>query len=357
MRERIGLFTHDYVHRRAAQLVGLVLFAGGLDVAAAAGIAYVAGFSSVHRAWDHFAPIWLVPVAGCIVISFVGYYFAYQELYRAKRGPGLPARQMRAVVFAGFGGFFAHGGAAMDRYALEGAGTDEHDARTRVAALAGLEHGALGLIGTVAGVGALVMALSRPPFDFQYPWTIIPVPGMLFAFWLAHRYHDRVRPTTSLRDHVKVTLDSIDLIRHTFRHPGDHWQGPSGMVLFWLAELGAGWCALAAFGFHMDWAAFILGYLTGAVFTRRTGPLAGAGVLMLTLAVTLWYSGAPFGIAVAGVFVQRFLSFWLPMPLSVASLPTLRAIGEARGPQAEGDVEAEPVMGEPDRPSDDRRAG
>jgi len=349
-----GRLHDDYVHRRGIEIAGLILLAFGLDVAAAVGIAYVAGFHAVRVALDHFSPIWLLPVAGGILLSFVGYYFAYRELYRAQDGPGLPSSQMRAVVLAGFGGFFTRGGAAMDRYALEGAGTDEHDARARVAALAGLEHGALGLIGTAAGIAAIATARARPPFDFQYPWAIIPIPGMLFAFWLAHRYHDRVRGTQGpVKDKVKVLLESIDLIRHTFRHPDDHWMGPSGMTLFWLAELAAAWCALAAFGFQMNGASFIIGYLTGAVFTRRTGPLAGSGVLMLTLAVTIWYSGAPFGDAVAGVFLLRFLSFWLPMPFSIASLPTLRRIGEAKGPQAEKDVREEPAVGEPEA----RKAG
>ena len=349
---KLSLFSRNYVGHKAPQIAALVLLAFGIDVAAAVGISYVAGFGAVRAAWDRFSPIWLAGVVGCIAISFVGYYYAYRELYRAKDGPGLARRDLRAVVLAGFGGFFTHGGAAMDLYALEGAGSDEYDARTRVAALAGLEHGALGLIGTVAGIAALLMGLSRPPFDFQYPWAVIPIPGMLLAFWLARRYAHRIQGK-GLKERVKVLLDSIVLIRHMFGHPGDHVRGPAGMTVFWLAELGAAWFALAALGFFMNGAAFTIGYLTGAAFTRRTGPLAGAGILMLTLSVTLWYSGAPFGVAIGAIFIVRFLSFWLPMPFSVASLPTLRRIGEAKGPQAASDVSAEPTVGR----GDERIAG
>jgi hypothetical protein len=51
--------------------------------------------------------------------------------------------------------------------------------------------------------------------------------------------------------------------------------------------------------------------------------------------VTIWYSGAPFAVAVVAVFVYRVLALWLPMPFSLASLPTLRHMGEAGVPHAE----------------------
>lgn len=58
---------------------------------------------------------------------------------------------MIATVAAGFGGFLAHGGSALDRYALEAGGSDDHDADVRVSSLADLEHGVLSLFGTAAG--------------------------------------------------------------------------------------------------------------------------------------------------------------------------------------------------------------
>ncbi len=72
------------------------------------------------------------------------------------------------------------------------------------------------------------------------------------------------------------------------------------------------------------------------VFTRRTGPLAGAGVLTLVLPVTIMYCGAPLAPAVVGIFAYRVLALWLPVPVSLAALPTLRDMGEHRVPRAEG---------------------
>ena len=70
------------------------------------------------------------------------------------------------------------------------------------------------------------------------------------------------------------------------------------------------------------------------VFTRRTGPLGGAGVLVLVLPPALWYSGAPLVAAVVGVFIYQVLFLWLPMPAALTLLPTLRAMGEQRAPLA-----------------------
>lgn len=339
--------SRNYVERRTLDIAALVAVAFALDLAAAVGLSYVAGFTRVRAALEAFDPVWVLPVVAGIAVSFVGYYYAYRETYRAEDGPELPTQELRAVVVAGFGGFFAHGATAMDQYALEGAGADTRDATVRVGVLGGLEHGTLGLIGTAAGIAALALARPAPPLDFQYPWAVIPIPGMLLAFWLADRYRDQLRNRKGLRAKLGVFLDTIHLIKHMFERPRAHWAGPAGMTIFWLAELAAVWCALAAFGFFMNGASFALGYLTGAVFTRRTGPLAGAGVLMLCLPVTIWYSGAPFGTVIAAVFVVRFLSFWLPLPFSLASLPTLRRIGQTRQPSAEGvaqDARGEPAM-------------
>ena len=109
-----------------------------------------------------------------------------------------------------------------------------------------------------------------------------------------------------------------------------------GMALFWAADALATWAGLAMFGLRMNAAALFVGFATGMVFTRRTGPLAGAGVLAQVLPLTIWVSGAPLAAAVAGVFVYRVLALLLPMPVSLAVLPTLRQMAQRPASHAGG---------------------
>lgn len=313
----------------------LLLLAAGLQIAAGVGLAYVAGFNATHAALVDFHWVWLPALVGGLVISFVGYYYAYRGVYRVDDGPTLTRAQMRAVVAAGFGGFLAHGGPALDDYALQAAGADEREAKVRVSSLAGLEHGILGLGGCGAAIAILILGLPRPTLDFTLPWAVIPVPGFFIAFWLAGRYRARMRDRAGWRGRLGVFLDSIYLIREMFVKPLRRGDTLAGMAVYWAADIFAAWAGLAAFGVTMNGAQFIVGFATGLVFTRRTGPLGGAGVLELVLPVTIWYSGAPFAAAIVGIFVYRVLILWLPLPFALSSLDRLRTMGNEDVPYAE----------------------
>lgn len=340
-----GWVSGHHVHRRQTALALLALLVAVLDVAAAVGLAYVAGFAEVQTALGDIVWPWLGATAGGILVSFAGYYAAYRGIYRVEDGPRLNRRQLVAVVVGGFGGFLAHGGAALDDYALRAAGADERDSSVRVSALAGMEHGVLAVLGTAAGITVLALGRSAPPLDFSLPWSVIPLPGFAVAFWLAERYRDRLRGNSGWRAKLGTFLDSIHLNRELFLRPREHGAAVLGMAVFWLGEAFAMWAGLHAFGFSMEAAALFIGFGTGMVFTRRTGPLAGAGVLMVVLPVTIWYSGAPLAVAVIGVFAYRVISVWLPMPFAFASLPTLRAMGRRGTPEAERPASAdEPAL-------------
>jgi uncharacterized membrane protein YbhN (UPF0104 family) len=330
-----------HLDRRGTELTGLITLTAVLQLAGAAGISYVAGFSDVGDRMSRITWPWLLVLLGGLVISFAGYYFAYHGVYSVEHGKSLSRPQMRAVVTAGFAGFLAHGGTILDVYAVQATGATHRRASVRVAALAGLEHGVLAVITSVAAIAALVAVVAKPPLDFTLPWATIPVPGFLLAFWLAERHRERLRRRGGWRGKVGVFLDSIHLVRLLFRRPLSFGAAPFAMAVFWAADMFALWASMRAFGFGMDVAALIVGYSTGMVFTRRTGPFAGAGVIMLLLPLTLWYSGAPLAAAVAGVFAYRVISLWLPLPFSLAALPTLREIGKAGTPHAEGEAHAD----------------
>jgi uncharacterized membrane protein YbhN (UPF0104 family) len=320
--------------RRGSVVALLVAVAVLLELAAGAGLAYVAGWSKVRAALGHVDWVWLVVLAGALLVSFVGYYYADRGVFRVEGGPALAGRQMRAVVAAGFGGFLTHGGGALDQYALQAAGADEQESKIRVAGLAGLEHGVLAIGGCGTAIAVLASGRGSPPLDFTLPWAVLPIPGFLIGFWVAERHRGLFADRAGWRGKLGRFLESIHVIRTLFAHPLRWGTAVCGMALFWAADAFAVWAGLAAFGWRMNAAALYVGFATGMVVTRRTGPLAGAGVLALVLPLTIWVSGAPLAVAVVGVFAYRLLALLLPMPVSLAALPTLRAMGDRLGPHA-----------------------
>jgi hypothetical protein len=325
-----------YMDRPGAQLVGLIAAAGILDLVAATGLAYVAGFNRMRTALLHPDWTWLAVMACVLCISFAGYYCAYRAIYRAENGYRLPCRRLLPVVIAGFGGFFAHRGTSPDDLALQQAGADQRESLVRAGALGGLEHLSLALIGCTASIVALCLRLAAPPVAATLPWAVIPIPAALAVLWAAGRYAPALRGRAGWRGRILVFLDTALLVRQLLLRPRNS-SALAGMLVFWAAEIAAVWAGLAAFGLRMDAAALIVGFCTGMVATRRVVPLAGAGLLMLFLALTIWYSGAPLTVAIAGTFAYRALTLWLPMPFSLAALPALRRIGRQAAARSVGE--------------------
>lgn len=346
MRTVLDRVFGKYRERTAAQLAALLLAAAALQTSGGVGAAYLAGFTEVDHVLRHVQWAYLVALAGTLAVSFVGYYYAYCGIYQVEDGRKLRPAQMRSVVIAGFGSFLAHGGAAIDHFALQAAGADEREAKVRTVALDGMEHGVMSLIGQVAAVILLVAGIAAPPLDFQVPWAVLPLPGFLIAFRLSARYRDEHRDAPGWRGKLGVFWDAVHLVDELFRHPVRQLSAWSGMTLFWLAEMASGWLGMAAFGYHMGIAQYVVGFGTGMVFTRRTGPFAGAGVLELVLPLTIWASGAPFAVAVVGMFTYRAVTVWLPVPFALERMPQVRRLGRRPAPgtgRKPGD-EGEPAL-------------
>jgi hypothetical protein len=334
-----------YVQRRAHQLVFVIIAAAALEVAAAAGLAYVVGFKVLRHTLLPFEPLWLIAVAASLVVSFTGYAASCRVIYRAEGGPDPGRRRMNAVTVVGYGGLLAHGRGGLDRDTLRAAGASEREARVRASVLAGMELAVLGYLGTAVSIAVLALDLKAPPADFTVPWAVIPIPASALAFAFTAWYRPKVREGTRWRDTVAISLDAVLLIRALLLSMRRYGIATVGMLVFWIGEAFSAWAALAAFGYVMDWAALAVGFATGMLFSRRIGPLAGAGLLMVVLPFTLSYSGAPLAAAVASIFAYRFLSLWLPFPFALAYLPELRSLtstisgrgGGAGHEQGEGD--------------------
>jgi uncharacterized membrane protein YbhN (UPF0104 family) len=317
------------VVREARHLSGLIALAALLSLGGAAGMAYIAGFGSVWKALQSPSWPWLAAAAAAVCVSFVGYYFGYRAIGKVEGGPDdLDTRSRLAVVIAGFGGFLAHGGGALDEFVMRAAGGSKREAKVRVTLLAGLEHGMLAVPCTVAAIVLIVSGRHKPGFDFSIPWAVGPAVGFAVAFWLAERYREKLRNKDGFRGKLGVLYDAIHLVRVMVLSPRTCGLALAAFVLFWVSDIFALWAGMDAFGFHMNVASAAVAFGTAMIVTRRTGPLGGAGILMVALPPTLWVSGAGWTAAVLGTFVYRVLTLWLPMPASFYALPTLRALGE-----------------------------
>ena len=313
----------NLIDRRGAALAPPVLLAIGLNVAAVAGLSYIAGFHAVYTSLIRIQWPWLGAVPAVLAMSATGYYFAYRSIYAAEGGYQLSRRQLTAVVAAGFSGFFSTGGIRPDGLVLQNRGASRREAMVRVTTLTGMEQAILALYGCAAAIAWLSLGLPGIPLDFTLPWAVIPVPAFAAAFWLASRYRTRRAGRAGWRASLSVFLDAVLLIRALFARPVRHRGAIAGMALFWAGDALAIWAGLAAFGFVMNGAALLVGYCTGMVFTRRVAPLAGAGTLALILPLTIWASGAPLAIAITAIAAYRLLG-WLSVPPALASLPVLR---------------------------------
>jgi hypothetical protein len=312
-------------------LVGLMLVTLALQLAAGVGLAWVAGFHNVHHVLTRFSWPWIFAIIGALGVSLVGYYEAYRGTFQAGPHWSLPRKHMWAIAFAGFGGFLAHGATALDVAAVRAGGADERETAVRVSAFGGLEYGVMAVGGCGAAIAVLVLGLHRPPPSFTLPWAIIPVPGFLLAFWLAHRYRERLLRRKGWRHAIGIFLQSIQVVRDLFHRPVQRHPAALGMAVFWAGDTCAAWCGLAAFGLRMNVAQVIVGFATGMIFTRRSTPLAGTAILAVVLPITMWLSGAPLEVAVPGLFVYHLLSSWLPVPLTLRSLHRLRAVMQPTG--------------------------
>jgi hypothetical protein len=338
-RHRMGWASAHALDLDRKGLVLVLLATLGLQLAAGVGMSYAAGFEAVRQVLDRFSWPWLLGVAGSVAVSFGGYVEAYQGTFPVSESWSLPGRHLRALALAGFGGFLAHGATPLDVAALRAGGAGERESVVRVAAFGGLEYGVMAVGGCAASIAVLVLGLQQPPPSFTLPWAIVPLPGFLVAFWLARRYRRRLLMKHGWRKGLGVFLESIHVVRRLMARPLRRHPAAFGMAVFWAGDACAVWCGLAAFGFRMNVAQLVVGFATGMVFTRRSIPLAGAGMLAVILPVTIWCSGAPLAVAVPGVFAYHVLTLWLPTPLSLATLRTLRELmarpGSARKSWAE----------------------
>ena len=305
------------------------LAATGVAAAAVIAIGEVAGLHEVGRAFDHLHPGWLALGLLGRAISGPAYVVAYRAAVSATTGRRLVRRLTVEIVVAGFGPFAVAGGFEFDRRSLRRLGIDARLALRTVLELGGVEFLALVWIAFAA---AVVAQLGDPglPDSLIWPWLIAVPVGTGLAVAIARAEHPEDVPAARVLLHEVVAglADVLGLARHPSRARGC-W---GGIAVYWLADMATLYVALRTFGLRPAPESLVLAYATGYLFSRRTLPLGGAGVVEVLLTFSLYWTHLPLAPALAGVVLYRAITFLLAAVPALVAWSRLQSPGELEHP-------------------------
>ena len=308
----------------------ILLVAGALALAAAMGLADMAGYSRLVDAVQDVVPKWFAVCFGGQVVAYFGYVLAVRDIARVDGGPLLSFRLSMRTVVAGFGVFaatHAAGGFSVDYWTFRRSGLRRPEALARVLALGALEYTVLAPAALVCAVVLLFGTGGHVQHAMTYPWLAV-VPGVLAALWVsspkrAARLSDP-GDGGRLRQWLAHMVAGIVKLRALLTKPTLHWPGLLGVSLYWLGDIACLWAALKIYNAELSTPALILAYATGYVAPRRSLPAGGAGLVEVMMTFALVWVGVPLAPALLGVVTYRLFNFWLPVIPAFAALPAVR---------------------------------
>lgn len=308
----------------------ILLFAGALALAAAMGLADMAGYSRLVEAVQHVVPTWFAVCFGGQVVAYLGYVLAVRDIARVDGGPMLSLKLSMQSVVAGFGVFaatHAAGGFSVDYWTFRRSGLRRQEAVARVLALGALEYAVLAPAAMICAVVLLFGAGDHIQDAMTYPWLAV-IPGFLAALWVSSpKRSDRLADPGDggrIRHGFAHAVAGICKLRALLRAPRAHGLGVVGVSLYWLGDIACLWAALMIYNAEVSIPALILAYATGYVATRRSLPFGGAGLVEVMMTFALVWVGVPLAPALLGVVTYRLFNFWLPVIPALAALPAVR---------------------------------
>lgn len=321
--ERANVVEHE-LH----VLLFFVVLGAALAAGATAGVMWAAGFQEILDRLRMVQGPWLAAALGGELLAYLGYALAYREVSRVDKGPEFKPAQLAALVSTGFGAFIPRGGFSVDLQALEQAGLRRRDARVRVLGLGMLEYVVLAPAACLAAWLLVWRHGGEPTLGLTLPWAIgVPVGFALAACGLwVQRHTDWLRDGGRIRSALHHAVDALRVIVILAKRPRAHVLAFAGMALYWLGDIFSLWAALHAFTADTPrTAALVLGYATGYALTRRTLPLAGAGIVEALLPFALAWVGISLAPAVLAVAAYRVINLWLPVIPAATGLRRLRS--------------------------------
>jgi uncharacterized membrane protein YbhN (UPF0104 family) len=320
----------------------ILLVAGVLALAAAMGLADMAGYKALFDAVQDVVPIWFAVCFGGQVIAYFGYVLAVRDIARVDGGPMLSLRLSMQSVVAGFGVFaatHAAGGFSVDYWTFRRSGLRRQDALARVLALGALEYAVLAPAAMICAVVLLFGTGGHVQHAMTYPWLAV-IPGFLAALWVSSpKRAERLSDPGDggrVRHGFAHAVAGISKLRCLLAAPRSHGLGVVGVSLYWLGDIACLWAALKIYNAEISTPALILAYATGYVATRRSLPWGGAGLVEVMMTFALVWVGVPLAPALLGVVTYRAFNFWLPVIPALAALPAVRRMRQdfSRGEKA-----------------------
>jgi uncharacterized membrane protein YbhN (UPF0104 family) len=305
-------------------IAGFVLIGAILACAALAGVAWAAGWDRIADVIETPHPVWFAAALGGEVAAYVGYMIAYHEVTRAHPASNLRFLETAAAVAVGFGVFVARGGFASDFEVLEDRCGDSEDARMRVLGLSVLEYVILAPV-TCAAACLILVGGSHISTSFTMPWAVGVPAGAVVALALL-AYRQRFAGRDGWRGRVARGLDALQLLHRLARRPMRACVALFGMALYWVGDAFCLWACLYGFlGRPFSTMALVVAYASGYALSRRTLPLAGAGVVEALLPFALLWVSMPLAAGVLAVLAYRFFNLWLPLVPAVLGFRHLRS--------------------------------
>jgi uncharacterized membrane protein YbhN (UPF0104 family) len=300
--------------------IAVSALATAIAAAGALLIAHVTGADAIGRAFDEFVPGWIALIAGAEALTYPAYAMAYRSVACVHGHPPLSLPLVARVVAAGFGPFHVAGGFGVDKRALHALHEDERSARVRVLGLGMLEWALLAPTTCITALVLLVQGADVPP-SLLWPWTIgVPV-GLGLMLWAAApgRRERLAQIRGRRRGWLADVLDGAGVLHTLAAAPLRYAGAWLGTVAYWAADIAAFYAALRTFGLHIDFGRLIIAYATGYAATRRSLPLAGAGITEVLMSYALYWVHEPLAPALAAVVAYRAFNFLL------AAMPALLA--------------------------------
>jgi uncharacterized membrane protein YbhN (UPF0104 family) len=309
----------------------ILLIAGALALAAAMGLADMAGYRALYDAVQDVVPTWFAVCFGGQVVAYLGYVLAVRDIARVDDGPLLSFRLSMRTVVAGFGVFaatHAAGGFSVDYWTFRRSGLRRREAVARVLALGALEYAVLAPAAMICAVVLLFGTGGHVQHTMTYPWLAV-APGFLLALWIsspkrASRYARPPEDGGPIREWFAHLVLGICKLRTLVTRPRVHGLGVAGVSLYWLGDIACLWAALKIYNAELSTPALILAYATGYILTRRSLPAGGVGVVEVLMTFALVWVGVGLAPALLGVVTYRLFNFWLPIIPALAALPAVR---------------------------------